>query len=134
MGIVRSIQKGEQPASKFSKDAQKAAKKMKKSSVKKYAKTKHDDLPVKKESTAAYKKSLEKIARDKQLKMISKKDKAMLMKIAKMMKEDRDYKDEYKKFQSSTKSKKYRAELNKYNRKKGTYGNGDGKDASHKGG
>ena len=46
----------------------------------------------------------------------------------------RDYKDEYKKFQSSTKSKKYRAELNKYNHKKGTYGNGDGKDASHKGG
>lgn len=46
----------------------------------------------------------------------------------------RDYKDEYKKFQSSDKSKKYRAELNKYNRQKGTYGNGDGKDASHKGG
>ena len=46
----------------------------------------------------------------------------------------RDYKAEYKKFQSSTKSKKYRAELNAYNRKKGTYGNGDGKDASHKGG
>ena len=50
MGIVRSIQKGEQPAGKFSKDAQKAAKRMKKSSVKKYAKTKHDDLPIKKES------------------------------------------------------------------------------------
>ena len=48
--------------------------------------------------------------------------------------EERDYKDEYKKFQSSTKSKKYRAELNKYNRDKGTYGNGDGKDASHKDG
>ena len=48
--------------------------------------------------------------------------------------EDRDYKAEYKKFQSSDKSKKYRAELNQYNRKKGTYGNGDGKDASHKGG
>jgi len=48
------------------------------------------------------------------------------------MNEERDYKAEYKKFQSSTKSKKYRAELNKYNRKKGTYGNGDGKDASHK--
>ena len=30
MGIVRSIQKGEQPASKFSKSAQDAAKKMKK--------------------------------------------------------------------------------------------------------
>ena len=46
--------------------------------------------------------------------------------------EDRDYKVEYKKFQSSKKMRKYRAELNKYNRDKGTYGNGDGKDASHK--
>ena len=36
----------------------------------------------------------------------------------KYKKEDRDYKDEYKKFQSSKKAKKYRAELNKYNRKK----------------
>ena len=48
--------------------------------------------------------------------------------------EERDYKDEYKKFQSSTKKKKYRAELNKYNRQKGTYGNKDKKDASHKDG
>ena len=48
--------------------------------------------------------------------------------------EERDYKDEYKKFQSSDKMKKYRAELNRYNRMKGTYGNGDGKDASHKDG
>jgi len=46
----------------------------------------------------------------------------------------RDYKKEYKKYGSSTKAKKYRAELNQYNRKKGTYGNGDGKDASHKSG
>jgi hypothetical protein len=61
-----------------------------------------------------------------------KKDKAPFPKES--VKEDRDYKDEYKKFQSSTKAKKYRAELNKYNRQKGTYGNGDGKDASHKGG
>lgn len=49
-------------------------------------------------------------------------------------KKERDYKKEYKKFQSSKKMKKYRAELNKYNRKRGTYGNGDGKDASHKNG
>ena len=48
--------------------------------------------------------------------------------------EDRDYKDEYKKFQSSEKMRKYRAELVKYNRDKGTYGNRDGKDASHKDG
>ena len=47
---------------------------------------------------------------------------------------ERDYKAEYKKYGSSTKAKKYRAELNQYNRKKGTYGNNDGKDASHKGG
>ena len=99
MGIVRAIQKGKAPAGKFSKAAQKAAKSMKKSSVRKYAKTKHDDLP-------------KKVKEEKK----------------------RDYKAEYKKFQSSTKMKKYRAELNKYNRKKGTYGNGDGKDASHKGG
>ena len=44
----------------------------------------------------------------------------------------RDYKDEYKKFQKHKSS--YRAKLNKYNRDKGTYGNGDGKDASHKNG
>ena len=48
--------------------------------------------------------------------------------------EDRDYKDEYKKFQSSKKMKKYRAELNRYNRHKGTYGNRDRKDASHRNG
>lgn len=46
----------------------------------------------------------------------------------------RDYKKEYAKFQSSAKAKKKRAALNKYNRKKGTYGNGDGLDASHKNG
>ena len=48
------------------------------------------------------------------------------------MVEERDYKDEYKKFQSSKKMKKYRAELNRYNRRKGNNRNGDGKDASHK--
>jgi len=50
------------------------------------------------------------------------------------MAKPRDYKREYAKFQSSKKRRKYRSELNKYNRDKGTYGNGDGKDASHKGG
>ena len=44
----------------------------------------------------------------------------------------RDYKDEYEKFQKHKSS--YRAKLNKHNRDKGTYGNGDGKDASHKDG
>lgn len=50
------------------------------------------------------------------------------------MSKPRNYKREYKKFQSSAKRRKYRAELNKYNRDKGTYGNGDSADASHKGG
>ena len=49
MGIVRSIQKGEQPASKFSKDAQDVAKDMKKKDVKDFASTKHKGLPMKKE-------------------------------------------------------------------------------------
>ena len=44
----------------------------------------------------------------------------------------RDYKDEYEKFQKNKST--YRAKLNKYNRDKGTYGNGDGLDASHKDG
>ena len=46
----------------------------------------------------------------------------------------RDYKDEYKQFQSSSKMKKKRAKLNKINRKNDVYGNGDGKDLSHKNG
>jgi hypothetical protein len=46
----------------------------------------------------------------------------------------RNYKKEYAKFGKSAKAKKKRAALNKYNRKKGTYGNDDGLDASHKGG
>ena len=45
----------------------------------------------------------------------------------------RNYKDEYRKYGKSKAAKKYRAELNKYNRDKGTYGNGDGMDAAHSG-
>lgn len=45
---------------------------------------------------------------------------------------NRNYVLEYRKFQKSRKRKKYRAALNKYNRDHGTYGNGDGKDASHR--
>ncbi len=49
--------------------------------------------------------------------------------------EARKKKLEYqKKYNARKDQKKYRAELNKYNREKGTYGNGDGKDASHKNG
>ncbi len=187
MGIVRSIQKGEQPAGKFSKAAQDAAKKMKKSSVKKYAKTKHDDLPIKKEGwfqdlskklqkkyikkhgsapnsdkkskgkgnidNPKFKKLVDDIKKlndkiNKSVKIsapestitsLKAKRHDLIKKAEKIRNESvneakRDYKAEYKKFQSSTKAKKYRAELNKYNRQKGTYGNGDGKDASHKGG
>lgn len=44
----------------------------------------------------------------------------------------RDYKKEYKKYQSRPSVKKRRARNNKANRKMGTYGNGDGKDVAHK--
>ena len=47
MGIVRAIQKGDAPASKFSKKARDAAKSMKGKDVKKYASTKHKGLPNK---------------------------------------------------------------------------------------
>ena len=47
MGIVRAIQKGEQPASKFSKKAQDAADDMKEKDVEKFASTKHKGLPKK---------------------------------------------------------------------------------------
>lgn len=47
---------------------------------------------------------------------------------------NRDYDKEYKKYGKSKKAKRYRAALNKYNRKKGTYGNGDGLDAAHEDG
>lgn len=46
--------------------------------------------------------------------------------------EARKKKNEYnKKYHSSEERKKYRAGLNKANKKAGTYGNGDGKDMSH---
>lgn len=46
----------------------------------------------------------------------------------------RDYKEEYRKYQSSPAMIRYRTLLKKYNRDNGTYGNGDGLDASHKNG
>ena len=46
MGIVRAIQKGDAPASKFSKKAKDVAKSMKGKDVKKYASTKHKGLPT----------------------------------------------------------------------------------------
>ena len=74
------------------------------------------------------------LVNDKVIKEDTELDQAFLK--AKPVEEEtkRDYKKEYEKYGKSKKAKKYRAELNKYNRDKGTYGNGDGKDASHKGG
>ena len=47
--------------------------------------------------------------------------------------EARKKKNSYnKKYHSTAKRRKYRAGLNKENRRRGTYGNGDGKDVSHK--
>lgn len=44
----------------------------------------------------------------------------------------REKKKEYDtKYHSSSKRRAYRSELNKENRRRGTYGNGDGKDVSH---
>ena len=149
MGLVHAVQQGKVPASKVSKSARDAAKQMKKKDVEDFASTDEKGLPKKKQNEAKWRvmydiiKSNDTILASavvnaKDAKEAAKVVKSMYgggkSKIKKVVKEDRDYKDEYKKFQSSDKAKKYRAELNKYNRQKGTYGNGDGKDASHKGG
>lgn len=47
---------------------------------------------------------------------------------SKQIKNKKEYDKEYS---STTKRKKYRAKLNKENRNRGTYGNGDKKDLSH---
>ena len=124
MGMVYGLKKGEVPSSDVSTKVKKAASSISKSDAEKFASTKHKGKPehVKKETMV--RELIRKLVREVMVEMTEKVNEA----------KKRDYKAEYKKFQSSDKSKKYRAELNAYNRKKGTYGNGDGKDASHKGG
>ena len=111
-GVVKGIQKG---TGKGTGKAKKAASDMDPSDVDDFASTKHDGLP-------------NKVKREQKVRRLIKK---MVGEVMSEVNEaaERDYKAEYKKFQSSTKSKKYRAELNKYNRQKGTYGNGDKKEA-----
>ena len=43
----------------------------------------------------------------------------------------RNYKEEYARYGKSLKAKRYRASLNRINRRKGNYGNGDGLDEAH---
>jgi len=135
MGLVHAYKKGEVKGSEVSKAIKKAAKSMKTSSTKKYASTKHKGLPnkVKEEGFGGDLKGEDK-KRFERARKANGEQLGYKLSGTSDVKEDRDYKEEYKKYGSSTKSKKYRAELNQYNRKKGTYGNGDGKDASHKGG
>jgi hypothetical protein len=161
MGMVRATQKGEKPMSKA---VAKAAKSMDKSDVKDYASTKHKGKPEKVKQETKVRKLIRSMVREimkedfagsypqehrkKFDKMRQKQSEVLGYKLTGKSdvkteiddatvteaKKKRDYKAEYKKYGSSKKAKKYRAELNAYNRKKGTYGNGDGKDASHKGG
>jgi len=131
MGMVHALQKGELSPSDVSDKVKDVADRMDDSDAEDYASTKHSGKPehVPKEVVGVARKLREMI------RQIIKENPSFIEKF-KLKKEvaKRDYKAEYKKFQSSDKAKKYRAELNQYNRKKGTYGNGDGKDASHKGG
>ncbi len=124
MGMVYGLKKGEVSPSDVSTKVKKAAGSISKSDAEDFASTKHKGKPehVKKETMV--RELIRKLVREIMSEMNEEVNEA----------KKRDYKAEYKKFQSSDKSKKYRAELNAYNRKKGTYGNGDGKDASHKGG
>ena len=126
--MVHALQKGELSPSDVSGKVKDVADRMDDKDAEDYASTKHKGKPEK-----VAKETLRKIRET--IRQIVKENPSLIEKF-KLKKEvaKRDYKAEYKKFQSSTKAKKYRAELNQYNRKKGTYGNGDGKDASHKGG
>jgi hypothetical protein len=159
-GVVKAMQKGDKAKEG---EAGKIAKTMSKDDVDKYASTKHKGKPEKvkreqrvrnlikkmvreimaedfagsypKEKRASFDKKRQKQSEVLGYKLTGTPDiKTEIDDATVHEAKKRDYKAEYKKFQSSTKSKKYRAELNAYNRKKGTYGNGDGKDASHKGG
>ena len=67
MGLVHAYKKGEVPASKVSKAVKDAAKSMSGKSVKKYAKTKHDDLPKKVSEKYNYKKAREKFKKTGEL-------------------------------------------------------------------
>ena len=158
MGMVHAAQKGEAPASAA---VAKAASQMDKEDAEDYASTKHKGLPKKVKKETKVRNLIRKMVREIMKEDFAgaypkehrKKFDNMRRKQSEVLgytltgtndikteiddatiKEERDYKAEYKKYGSSTKAKKYRAELNAYNRKKGTYGNGDGKDASHKGG
>ena len=128
MGMVHALQKGELSPSDVSDKVKDVADRMDDNDAEDYASTKHSGKPEK-----VAKEALRKL-RETIRQMV--KENPSFIENFKLKKEvaKRDYKAEYKKFQSSDKAKKYRAELNQYNRKKGTYGNGDGKDASHKGG
>ena len=64
MGIVRAIQKGEAPASKFSKKARKVAKDMKKKDVEDFASTKHKGLPKKVKRESRVKSLIRKMVRE----------------------------------------------------------------------
>jgi len=159
-GVVKGIQKG---SGKGRGKAKTAAKDMSSTDVDDFAKTKHKGLPnkvkqetkvrglirrmvreiMKEDFAGTYSKEhREKFDKGRQkqsevlgYKLTGKSDVKTEIDDATVTEaKKRDYKTEYKKYGSSTKSKKYRAELNAYNRKKGTYGNGDGLDASHKGG
>ena len=82
MGIVRAIQKGDEPASKFSKDAQDAADDMKKKDVEDFASTKHKGLPKKVEQylRQQIRKSVEEIIKEDWFDRLSKDEKEKYIK------------------------------------------------------
>ena len=145
MGMVRAAQKGEKPASA---KVAKVAKSIDRDDAEDFASTKHKGLPNRMKQETKVRSLIRKMVREimregaggmgpaKKGKVLDmgKDGNNYLIKIgSKKMyvfpddivkegklteKAKRDYKAEYKKYGSSTKAKKYRAELNKYNRKK----------------
>lgn len=84
-GLALAVKRGEVDPSEVSQQVRDMAKDISTKDLEDFAKTKHKGLPKRVESTKAWKDTLDKIARDRQLKSISQKDRDTLIKIAKLI-------------------------------------------------
>jgi len=84
-GLALAVKNGDVDPSEVSQQVRDMAKDISKKDLEDFAKTKHKGLPKRVESTASWAKSLETIARKRQLDKISPKDKETLRKIAALL-------------------------------------------------
>ena len=88
-GLALAVKNGEVDPSEVSQQVRDMAKDISKKDLEDFAKTKHKGLPKKVESTASWAKSLETIAKKRQLDKISPKDKETLKKIMALLNKEK---------------------------------------------